>query len=86
MDARTGALAKENYMGYGSLKDVLGIFFIFLIIAIVIFLLLREFNCWYWKINQKMVVLRNVCRHKEAPGVYVKEDGGEYLPMPAEFL
>jgi len=35
---------------------------------------------------KKLVVLRNVCRHKEAPGVYVKEDGGEYLPMPAEFL
>ena len=31
-------------------------------------------------------MLRNVCWHKEAPEVYVKEDSGEYLPMPAEFL
>ena len=49
-------------MGYGSLKDVLGIFFIFLIIAIVIFLLLREFNCWYWTINQKIKTLENMER------------------------
>ncbi|MBR4631655.1 MAG: hypothetical protein IKO57_14640 [Treponema sp.] len=52
-------------MGYGSLKDVLGIFFIFLIIAIVIFLLLREFNCWYWKINQKIKTLENMERTLE---------------------
>ena len=36
--------------------------------------------------DEYLVVLRNVCWHKEAPEVYVKEDGGEYLPMPAEFL
>ena len=60
----TGVLVKENYMGYGNLKDVLGIFFIFLIIAIVIFLLLREFNCWYWKINQKRNNIKFACVYK----------------------
>lgn len=27
--------------------------FVILVIAIVVFLILREFNCWYWKINDR---------------------------------
>jgi hypothetical protein len=28
--------------------------------AVIIFLLLREFNCWYWKINERVALLDEI--------------------------
>ena len=51
-------------------------------IGIVIFLLLREFNCWYWKINQRIQLmeeqnelLKEVLKNKE----YQKADNSENI-------
>jgi hypothetical protein len=32
----------------------------FIVGAVIIFLLLREFNCWYWKINERVVLLDEI--------------------------
>jgi hypothetical protein len=32
----------------------------FIIGAFIIFLLLREFNCWYWKINERVALLDEI--------------------------
>ncbi|AEB08555.1 hypothetical protein [Desulfobacca acetoxidans] len=48
--------------------QILGIdlFYVLLIIgAIVIFLMLREFNCWYWKINQRLALLEEILARLE---------------------
>jgi hypothetical protein len=39
----------------------------FLIVAgaAVIWLLLREFNCWYWKINDRLFLLEEILRRLE---------------------
>ncbi len=29
-------------------------FFVMLAVIILVFILLREFNCWYWKINERI--------------------------------
>jgi hypothetical protein len=33
---------------------------IFIILAVIvsIFIILREFNCWYWKINQRIELMK----------------------------
>lgn len=30
-----------------------------------LFLLLREFNCWYWKINQRLALLEEIAARLE---------------------
>jgi hypothetical protein len=37
--------------------EYIGTLIIAFVIAFVIFLLLREVNCWYWKINKKISLL-----------------------------
>ncbi len=34
--------------------------FILFIISIAIFLVMREFWCWYWKINERIDLLRSI--------------------------
>jgi hypothetical protein len=31
---------------------------VFLIVLVGLFLLLREVNCWYWKINERVVLMK----------------------------
>ena len=33
--------------------------------AIVIWVLLREFNCWYWKINDRLFLLEEILNRLE---------------------
>ena len=43
--------------------QLLGINLGYLLIAVgaaVLWLLLREFNCWYWKINERLVLLEEI--------------------------
>jgi len=35
-------------------------FLVTVIISILLFLLLREFFCWYWKINQSVALLQEI--------------------------
>lgn len=37
-------------------NDIIIYGFIGLVVLIVIFLLFRELNCWYWKINEKIAL------------------------------
>jgi len=40
--------------------------YVFLAIgAVVIWLLLREFNCWYWKINERLALLEEIVARLE---------------------
>ena len=34
--------------------------FILFIVSIIIFLVMREFWCWYWKINERIDLLRSI--------------------------
>ena len=33
--------------------------------AAVLWLLLREFNCWYWKINERLILLEEILARLE---------------------
>ncbi|MGQ9921048.1 MAG: hypothetical protein ACUVRZ_06920 [Desulfobacca sp.] len=35
------------------------------IAAAVVWLLLREFNCWYWKINERLALLEEIVARLE---------------------
>ena len=39
--------------------------FIFLVFCVIIFLLLREFFCWYWKINERISLLKDIKKRLE---------------------
>lgn len=52
----------------------------YLVIAIVIFLLLREFNCWYWKINKVIELLEKISSN--IPPLERKELPPQEPPMP----
>lgn len=48
--------------------QILGInlgYFIIAAAAMVIWVLLREFNCWYWKINDRLVLLEEILNRLE---------------------
>lgn len=40
--------------------NVVGTLIITFLILIVLFLVLREFFCWYWKVNQRLAVLSEI--------------------------
>jgi hypothetical protein len=40
--------------------QVLGIFLVTLLILIVLFLIFREFLCWYWKVNETLAVMLRI--------------------------
>lgn len=40
-------------------------FLLGLLFVIAIFLALREFFCWYWKINKRIEILENIEKHLE---------------------
>lgn len=49
------AYARGNMYG-----ELAGAFLVWLIIFFVVMLILREVVCWYWKINQQLVVLKEI--------------------------
>jgi hypothetical protein len=49
------------------MSDFIGTILVGLLVAAVVFLILREFFCWYWKINQRIELLteiRNLLRNQ----------------------
>ena len=44
----------------GGVGELLGSLVIIALISIVVFLILREFWCWYWKINAIVDLLRQI--------------------------
>ncbi len=42
------------------MKELIGYFFVVFFISFIIFLILRELNCWYWKINEIVTLLNNI--------------------------
>jgi hypothetical protein len=48
--------------------QLLGLNLSYILIAVgaaVLWLLLREFNCWYWKINDRLVLLEEILARLE---------------------
>lgn len=46
-----------NHLKITIMDNILPIILIAIVIAIVILLILREVNCWYWKINQRISLM-----------------------------
>lgn len=44
-------------MGNLDLMEYLGIIVLALGVLIIIFLIVREINCWYWKINERISLM-----------------------------
>jgi hypothetical protein len=44
----------------GEFETDLGYLFIALIVIVVILLILREFTCWYWKINERIALMKEI--------------------------
>jgi hypothetical protein len=51
-----------SYAYASGAGDIFGGAFIGLIIIIVIFLICREIICWYWKINQRVLLEENILK------------------------
>ena len=52
--------------------ELIGMALISLLVIVVVFLILREFFCWYWKINQRIELLteiRNLLRNQSNSGI-----------------
>lgn len=55
MDFMTG-----NFNGADDFLGFAGGAAIFVLLSILVLLALREFFCWYWKVNQVVAVLENI--------------------------
>lgn len=40
--------------------DSLGAILVGLVVAVIVFLILREVFCWYWEINQGITLLKEI--------------------------
>ena len=47
----------------------IGIIVVVFIVAIAIFFALREFWCWYWKINERRDLLQQILERLEGQGI-----------------
>jgi hypothetical protein len=58
-------------------EDQLGILFVFLAtsICITILLILREFWCWYWKINERIALQREIVSLLKSSGNHSEKNG-----------
>lgn len=45
----------QQYLAYGLV----------ILVLFGVFLLLREFNCWYWKINRRLALLEEILARLE---------------------
>ncbi len=41
-------------------QEEIGFFLVYLLVILVIFLLIREVLCWYWKINKVVSLLEDI--------------------------
>ena len=54
-------------------------------ISIAVFLILREFICWYWKINERVTLLEDILDElKKMNGSEDKDEKKESVPPKAE--
>ena len=44
-------------MGNNFVGDMIAFFVLLLVITVIIFLVFREYICWYWKINLRVALL-----------------------------
>jgi hypothetical protein len=47
--------------------------YIILFFIIIVFLLIREINCWYWKINERTQKLNNIDKNLQFIVDFIKE-------------
>ena len=55
--------------------------FVYILIGIAVFLLCRELNCWYWKLNQIVSLLEEI-KEKMGKSEPVYEQSGNNKPKP----
>lgn len=60
-----------------------------IIVTFVIFLVLRELNCWYWKINEIVTLLEDIksrlpSTKKSEEGASCEESASDLTPAPNE--
>ena len=44
------------------MDEAIGMVFIWIVVAIVVWLIVREIMCWYWKINRAISLLESIDR------------------------
>ena len=66
----------------GNLSDAGGMLLLVILIFVVLFLIGREFLCWYWKINQMVVLLTEV-RDRLSGGSFA-QSGTPAMPMSGQ--
>jgi hypothetical protein len=49
-------------------SQALGLILIALLVLLVVFLVFREFFCWYWKVNEALALLRDLRGALSNPG------------------
>ena len=60
----TGAFSEGGTMD-DEFKIILFLFCIRIVLSTLLFFLLRNLNCWYWKINQRITILENIDKKME---------------------
>lgn len=43
------------------------------LIGLIIFILIRELNCWYWKVNKRIVQIQNIDDNLQFIVDFIKE-------------
>lgn len=59
----SGMVVPSAFAGFGNdsgLGNLASMGLIYLVVLLVLFLLAREFLCWYWKINRSIAVLEEI--------------------------
>jgi len=70
-----------------GLSEMMTYLLAFLVIVIVVMLILREFTCWYWKINEIVSLLKDLNERlnslgtKPTTSIMAKEDTQENSKM-----
>ena len=54
------------------MDSILSAFAGYLIVLLIVFLLLREVMCWYWKINRALILLTEIRDALVAKGTAIK--------------
>ncbi len=54
--------------------------FVLVVVSVAVFLLFREFWCWYWKINRRIELLESIDESlKQLPAVREYDERGQRL-------
>ncbi len=58
------------------------IFIILFVVSIIIFIVMREFWCWYWKINERIELLKDI---SEKLGQNIQKEKKSYSTNPLPY-